>query len=85
VPDLKTHFLNYVLQKSPPNDPDATLKTIDQYCTEYWMMNIGDEKSVIVKDALKKYQPKTILELGGFVGYSAIMMAHASKAIVHTI
>jgi len=49
------------------------------------MMNIGDEKSVIVKDAIKKYQPKTILELGGYVGYSAIMMAHASKGIVHTI
>ncbi len=82
---MQQPFLDYILANSPPNDPDATLSAIDKYCTQYPMMNIGDEKSLIVKEAIQKYQPKTILELGGFVGYSSIMMAHASKGHVHSI
>ena len=74
-----------MLQNSLANDADGTLKAIDNYCTHYPMMNIGDEKSIIVKEAIQKYQPKSILELGGFVGYSSIMMAAASKAHIHSI
>ena len=48
-------------------------------------MNIGDEKGAILKDVLKKYQPKSILELGCYCGYSSLMMAHNSRAAVHTI
>lgn len=49
------------------------------------MMNVGEDKGEIVKMALKKYEPKTILELGGYCGFSALLMATHSKAIVHTI
>ena len=48
------------------------------------MMNLGEDKGKIVLEAIHKYKPKTILELGTFVGYSSLVMAHASKATVHT-
>lgn len=39
------------------------------------MMNIGDKKSKIVVDIIKTFEPKTIIELGAYVGYSAIQFA----------
>ena len=49
------------------------------------MMNLGEEKGEIVQRFLKKYNPKTILELGGYCGFSALLMAFNSNAIIHTI
>lgn len=49
------------------------------------MMNLGEEKGEIVKLFLKKYSPNNILELGGYCGFSALLMAFNSNAIVHTI
>ena len=49
------------------------------------MMNLGDEKAEIVVAALKKKDPKVVVEVGGYVGYSALVFAHNSKAQVHTI
>ena len=48
------------------------------------MMNLGDDKAKVVIDTIVKFKPKTILELGTYVGYSSLVMAHASKATVHT-
>ncbi len=58
-------FLNYVLQKSRPGDIKNVIDTIDKYgWTKQWLMNIGDRKGKILDDAIRKRQPKTILELG---------------------
>lgn len=57
---------------------------MDQFCKKHWMMHVGDEKGLTLSDTLKKYQPKTILELGCYCGYSALLMALHSNATVHT-
>lgn len=77
-------MLKHALSTAPKGNPELMLKTIDEHCRKYRMIHVGDEKGEIVKDALKKWQPKTILELGCYCGYSSLMMAHFSKAVVHT-
>jgi catechol O-methyltransferase len=49
------------------------------------MMNLGPEKGIILKQVFDKTQPKTILELGGYCGYSSLVFSHLTKATIHTI
>ena len=37
--------------------------------------SIGPIKGRIIKDTIKRYRPKDILEIGTLYGYSAILMA----------
>lgn len=48
-------------------------------------MNVGEDKGAILQEHLAKANPKSILELGGYCGYSAMLMAANSGAIVHSI
>lgn len=57
-------------------NPKKVLAILDTLVQEYGgMMNIGPEKGKIVKDVLQKNPPKTMIELGCFFGYSAVMFA----------
>lgn len=67
-------LLKYVLEKAEKN-PESVLKTIDLYAQKSWLMNIGDQKGVILENALKSANPKAVLELGAYVGYSATLIA----------
>ena len=65
----------YVLEHAEKNNPDSVVKTVDNFCwNNHWMMNLGDKKGEFVDDAIKKYKPKIILELGTYCGYSAVRM-----------
>ncbi|CAF2716754.1 unnamed protein product [Rotaria sp. Silwood2] len=69
-------FMNYVLQKSRRGDIENVIDTIDKFgWTKQWLMNIGDRKGKILDDAIRTRKPKTILELGTFLGYSSLRMA----------
>lgn len=78
-------LLEFVLANTPPNDPLAILKAIDSFCRSTWMMNLGEDKAEILKVVLKQHGPATILELGGYCGFSALVFAAYSKATIHTI
>lgn len=39
------------------------------------MMNIGQEKGRILEDLIRTHKPKSVLEIGTFLGYSTIRMA----------
>jgi catechol O-methyltransferase len=49
------------------------------------MMNLGPEKTLILKDLFTKYKPKQILELGGYCGYSSLVFAYLTQAKIHTV
>ncbi|CAF3571998.1 unnamed protein product [Rotaria sordida] len=67
--DLK----DYVLQNARQGDIQNIIDTIDRYgWTKHWLMNIGDRKGEILDQAIQIRKPKTILELGTFLGYSAL-------------
>ncbi|CAF5155793.1 unnamed protein product, partial [Rotaria sp. Silwood1] len=62
-----------VLQNARQGDIQNIIDIIDQYgWTKQWLMNIGDRKGKILDQAIQKRKPKTILELGTFLGYSSL-------------
>lgn len=60
-------------------DKDDLLNDIEAMANdpEKLVPSIGLEKAKVLIDAVKKYQPKRILEIGTFHGYSAIILALA--------
>ncbi|KAI1208034.1 S-adenosyl-L-methionine-dependent methyltransferase [Annulohypoxylon truncatum] len=63
-------------------NPQKVLDAIDEYGkTRKYLMNIGEYKSKTVIDLIREEKPKVIVELGGYVGYSAIAFGAALKNI----
>jgi catechol O-methyltransferase len=57
-------------------DVDDVIRVIDDFCYHHSvMMNVGDEKGEILDGAVRRVQPRRILELGTYCGYSALRMA----------
>ncbi|UJR22144.1 hypothetical protein I4U23_025208 [Adineta vaga] len=68
-------FLNYVLQRSRPGDIHSVINAIDEYgWTREFLMNIGDRKGQILDQAIRSRRPRTVLELGTYLGYSSLRM-----------
>jgi catechol O-methyltransferase len=66
----------YVLGRAPAGNAAAAIAAIDEYAYRHkFLMNVGDEKGVILERALSRVAPKRVLELGCYVGYSALRMA----------
>ncbi|CAF1284050.1 unnamed protein product [Rotaria sp. Silwood1] len=71
--DSRLDLKDYVLQNARQGDIQNIIDTIDQYgWTKQWLMNIGDRKGKILDQAIQTRKPKTILELGTFLGYSSL-------------
>ena len=61
-------------------DPGAVLAAIDTFArTNTGLVNIGETKGKLVTSVISQHNPATILELGGYVGYSAILFGSAMK------
>jgi catechol O-methyltransferase len=60
--------------------PQKVLQAIDQFGqTKHFLMNVGQAKGKIVTELIAQVKPKMMLELGGYVGYSAIMFGDALR------
>lgn len=44
-------------------------------CQQDFLINIGSDKARVVSDVVARERPKIIVELGGYLGYSAILFA----------
>ncbi|KAI0547363.1 catechol O-methyltransferase [Xylaria curta] len=61
-------------------NPQKILDAIDEFGrTRKYLMNIGEYKSKTVMDLIKARKPQVMVELGGYVGYSAIAFATALR------
>lgn len=68
--------LDIVVRTVPAGNPQAVLNAIDNYgWNDGFLMNIGDRKGAILDSALEKCRPQVALELGGYIGYSAVRIA----------
>jgi catechol O-methyltransferase len=66
----------HVLAHAAPGDIDAAIAAIDEFAYDQaFLINVGDEKGVLLDDALRRVQPRRVLEVGAYVGYSALRMA----------
>lgn len=57
-------------------NPQAVLKALSDYCDANGkFMNIGMKKGNLIADLIKQQQPKIAIELGGYLGFSALLFA----------
>ncbi|KAH9860405.1 hypothetical protein J1614_011736 [Plenodomus biglobosus] len=60
--------------------PEKVLAAIDEFGrTKKYLMNVGEDKGRIVTDLIAEVKPKTMVELGGYVGYSCILFGNAVR------
>ena len=70
--------IEYVKENAQEGDPKSICKAIDSFCSqsqENWLMNVGDEKGEEMDLKISEIKPKTALELGTYIGYSAVRFA----------
>ena len=69
--------LDYVFSNAERNNPKSILQTIDNFVLEsgQFLMNVGPEKGEILKNHLLKSEPNNVIELGTFIGYSAVLIS----------
>ena len=77
--DREEKLAKYVVANAKPGDAADGVRVIDEFAyTESFLMNVGDEKGAILDEALRRKNPKAILELGTYCGYSALRMSLAA-------
>jgi predicted O-methyltransferase YrrM len=52
------------------------LQSLEKMAQKEFVLSIGPTKGKIITEIIKKYNPKTVLEIGTLYGYSAILMAN---------
>jgi catechol O-methyltransferase len=74
----------YVLANAAPADLDDAIETIDDFgYGEAYLINVGDEKGEILDAAIRRVEPRRLLELGTYVGYSALRTARVMPDDAH--
>jgi catechol O-methyltransferase len=74
----ETALEKYVVASARPGDVDDAIRVIDHFCRHVsYLINVGDEKGKILDNAVERTQPRRLLELGTYCGYSALRMARA--------
>ncbi|KAL2788760.1 S-adenosyl-L-methionine-dependent methyltransferase [Aspergillus keveii] len=72
---LQTHILALPRLR---NNPTAIIHEIDTWAAKnnHCMMTIGPDRSKVITEIIRSTRPRTMAELGGYVGYSAILFGH---------
>ena len=75
--------VRYVLANAKAGNTDDVIATIDRFgYQESFLMNVGDEKGLLLDAAVRRAVPRTgagfALELGAYCGYSALRIARAA-------
>jgi catechol O-methyltransferase len=69
---------DHVLANARQDDVDDAIRAVDEFCYDQsFMMNVGDEKGEILDAAIRRAEPRRLLELGTYCGYSALRTARA--------
>ena len=71
--------VRYVLDHAREGDLDDVIDTIDRFAyRESILINVGDEKGLLLDAAVRRSQARLALELGTYCGYSALRIARAA-------
>jgi catechol O-methyltransferase len=75
---------DHVVADAAPGDVDDAIRAIDAFCYDRsFMMNVGDEKGAILDAAIGRAEPRRLLELGTYCGYSALRTVRAMPGDAH--
>jgi catechol O-methyltransferase len=73
--------VRYVLDHARAGDLDDVIDTIDRFAyQESILINVGDEKGLLLDAAVRRSQASLALELGTYCGYSALRIARAAPS-----
>jgi catechol O-methyltransferase len=68
--------LRHVLDQAKAGDVDSVIAAIDDFAyNDKFLINVGDEKGKLLDAVIDREQPRRVLELGAYVGYSALRIA----------
>jgi len=68
--------VDYVLERARPGDVDDAVRVIDEFgWQKSLLINVGDKKGPILDAAVRAARPKLVLEVGAYIGYSALRMS----------
>ena len=71
----------YVLRNARPGDIDDTIAALDKFAYEKSLLiNVGDEKGILLDHAVGRADPRLALELGTYCGYGALRIARAAPS-----
>ena len=71
----------YVEAEARHGDLDDAIRVIDDFAyRRSFLINVGDEKGEILDAAIRRTQPRRLLELGTYCGYSALRAARVMPA-----
>jgi catechol O-methyltransferase len=75
---------DHVIANAAPGDLDDAIRAVDDFCyRESVMMNVGDEKGEILDAAIRRTEPRRLLELGTYCGYSALRTVRVMPEEAH--
>ncbi|KAA6421748.1 MAG: catechol O-methyltransferase [Trebouxia sp. A1-2] len=78
---LEQEVLDHVKKSAPQGDSQAVLDAIDSFPSDKgFLINIGKNKGRLVESVMNQHKPMVALELGSYVGYSAITQARKLPA-----
>jgi catechol O-methyltransferase len=81
VDGREARLAEYVVARARRGDAADAIRVIDEYgYNESFLINVGDEKGLILDAAVARAKPGLILELGTYCGYSALRMAVAAPS-----
>ena len=70
---------DYVVDQARPGDIDDILAAIDRFSYEKsFLVNVGDEKGKLLDAAVRRSNPRLVLELGTYCGYGALLIARSA-------
>lgn len=76
----------YVLASARRGDVDDVIGTIDRFAYDQaYLINVGDEKGALLDAAIRRVNPKRLLELGTYCGYSALRTLRAAPPPAHLV
>lgn len=74
----------HVITTAKPGDVDAAIRAIDDFAyRQKFLINVGDEKGLLLDRALERANARHVMELGAYVGYSALRIARKLPADGH--
>ena len=71
--------VEFVLANARPGDVDDAIAVIDRFArSQSILINVGDEKGLLLDAAVRRSQARLALELGTYCGYGALRIARAA-------
>ena len=78
APFKEEQLLRHVFARAAQHNPQSVLDVMDDFGWRlHWMMAVGDVKGAIVRSEVQQRKPKVAVELGGYCGYSAVLIGAA--------